>query len=176
MPARRARQFPRRSSAPNRSWAGFNTASPVVVAAGTKVLLATLVLSNPGIDETVLRNVGVVSIQSDQSAATEQQIGAFGMIQVTDIAAAAGVASIPGPITDGTDDGWFTYVPFAQAFQFKTGVGFQGNVAQLYQFDSKARRRTSEGQLLAMVVENAHATHGLQIAVVLRTLSMVSGT
>jgi len=147
------------------------------VAANTKVLLATLTLSNPGIDETVLRNVGIISIQSDQSAATEQQIGAFGMIRVTDIAAAAGVASIPGPITDATDDGWFTYVPFSQAFQFKTGVGFQGgDFAASYQFDSKAKRRVEEGSLLAMVVENAHATNGLQITVVLRTLSMVTGT
>ena len=176
MPARRtSRSFARRAP-PNRSWSRSFTAAPIVVAAATKVLLGTFVLSNPGIDETILRTVGMLSIQSDQGAASEDQIGAFGMILVRATAAAAGAASIPGPITEGGDDGWFTYVPFAQRFTFLSGVGFDAVGGSNISFDSKAKRRAGEDQVVALMVENAHATHGLQISFVLRMLSQVSGT
>ncbi len=172
----RLRNVSRRSSPPNRSWAGFRTNAPIAVPANTKILLSTLGLSNPGIDETVLRNVGIISIVTDQVVAGEQQIGAFGMVKVSTIAATAGAASIPGPITDASADGWFTYVPFAQEFQFISAVGVAFNAATQYQFDSKAKRRVNTGFALAMMVENAHATHGFFISVVLRTLSQVTGT
>ncbi len=133
-------------------------------------------MSNPNIDETVLRTVGLISIQSDQAAAQEEQIGAFGMIVVNDLAVAAGAASIPGPITDRGDDGWHLYVPFAQTLSVATVVGFHGNFATQYGFDSKAKRRVEEGSQIAIMVENAHATHGLLVSFVFRMLSQVSGT
>ena len=161
---------------PNRSWGGTIFPTYTTVAAGSKVLLTTVVLSNPGIDETILRTVGNISIQSDQLAAGEQQLGAFGLIVVTDLAIAAGVASIPDPVTDAADDGWFVYVPFAQSFAFASAVGFDSKCDRLYSFDSKAKRKFEEGQTIAVVVANAHSTHGLQISAGFRILSMVSGT
>ena len=171
---RRQRSF-QRSSSPNRSWSSAIATARVAVAGNTKVLVGSFTLSNPNIDETVLRTVGLIAIASDQVAATEDQIGAFGLIQVTDLAIAAGAASIPGPTTNASDDGWFAYQAFAQTLQFGTLVGFQPQMATQYHFDSKAKRRSEEGQNLAVMVEN-NGTTGFVIMAVFRLLSMVSGT
>ena len=176
--ARRYRnQFlPRTQSRPNRAWASAVHTDFQAVAAGSKVLLGSFSLSNTNIDETALRVVGGISIVSDQLSSAESQIGAFGMIVVSDTAAAAGVASIPGPVTDGGDDGWFVYQSFARQIQNASSVGVMPNFAEWYPIDSKARRIVAEGQVIAMVVENASATHGFSIARALRLLSQVRGT
>ncbi len=171
----RQRTF-QRTSRPNRSWFRIVTTSPVNVDALDKTLLATGVLDNQGIDETILRCVGVVSIQTDAAGAAEAQIGAFGMILVSDLAAAAGAASIPGPVIDGGDDGWFTYVPFAQSWDFASGVG-RGPKSVQYHFDSKAKRVVSTGQSIAFMVENAQSTvGGFDIMLNMRILTQVRGT
>ncbi len=143
------------------NWARSEAAVYTVVAAGTKVLLATIVLSNPGINETIRRTRGRFSVHSDQASGGEPQLGALGFIVVNDLAIAAGAASIPGPVTDASDDGWFVWEPF-QSF------GFNGTVGTLfdrsYMFDSKAMRRVEEGFTIALMVENANGTTGLNIA------------
>ena len=174
MPVRR-RAFPQRRSPPNRSWAALSSTAVVGVSTSTKVLVSSLSLSNPNIDETLLRNVGRILVKSDQVAATEVMIGAFGMIVVTDLAVAAGAASIPGPITDAADDGWLLYVPLVSDFTFVTAAGFSNTLSSVYDFDSKAKRKTGEGQKIAVMVENASASFQFQIALVMRTLSMVTG-
>ena len=176
MALRRNQRFPQ-TSRPNRTWAGSATAAFTAVAgAGTKVLLASFTLSSEGIDETILRNVGLLSVKTDQQVADEDQIGAFGIIRVTDTAFAAGAASVPGPITDSSDDGWMVYVPIAQSFLFGTAVGMQGNFAQGYPFDSKAKRIISGGSRVVLVVESTSGSAGFQIAFVMRLLSQVRGT
>ena len=47
-------------------------AAQVVVAPGTKVLLATFTNSNINIDEVVLRTLTLLAVSSDQNAATEE--------------------------------------------------------------------------------------------------------
>ena len=122
---------------------------------------------NPGISETVRRTRGFVSISSDQLGAQEEQVGAFGMMKVNDIAAAVGAASIPGPITDGNDDGWFVFQHFAQR-----GAAVVGQVAsQTWDLDSKAMRTIEEGFSVALMVENAHATHTFIFQAALSLLS-----
>ena len=174
--ARRFQNQQRSRSTPNRSWARFINAASVTVPANSKVLLGGFTLSVDSVDETVLRTVGVIAVSSDQVAANERQIGAFGLIRVFDAVVAVGVTAIPGPVTDASDDGWFLYVPIAQEFQVHSAVGFQGNFATQYHFDSKAKRVFEEGQQVALMVENAHATQGFDILVVFRMLSMVRGT
>ena len=72
-----ARRFPNqassfnRSARPNRSWDGFFNLVPQTIGAGTKVLIGSFALNNPGIDETVLRTVGMFSIASDQAGSVE---------------------------------------------------------------------------------------------------------
>ena len=164
-----------RSSRPNRGWAVFATAAPVNVPAASKVLIATTSLSNQGIDETILRTVGVLSIGSDMPGNDEEQIGAFGVMIVTDLAAAAGAASIPGPITDGGDDGWLMYTLFCQSWSSFSAVGADFTTNQ-YPFDSRAKRVVETGDSLVMMIENAHATHAFDMMVVLRCLAQVRGT
>ena len=174
MTFRRTRQTTSSRRPPNRSWAGFASTTITGVSPSTKVLLGVLTLANPGIDETILRNVGTLTIESDQTSAAEQQLGAFGMIVVNDIALAAGAASIPGPVTDRSDDGWFVYVPIVQTLRVATAVGLMMSVQ--YHFDSKAKRKVQEGFGIALMVENVNASHVFNIATVFRTLSQITGT
>ena len=175
MPLRRTRQIQSRRT-PNRSWSGFASTTTTTVSASAKVLLGGFTLSNPGIDETILRTVGVLGVRTDQTSATELQIGALGLIVVNDLAVAAGAASIPGPITDRGDDGWFLYVPIVQGFQFATAVGFDARNMTQYMFDSKAKRKVQDGFQIAIMVENASSADGFNIASVFRLLSQVTGT
>jgi len=164
----------RRTTPPNRSWDGFFTPAIVTVAAATKVLLGTFTLNNPGIDETFLRAVGRYFINTD-TGANEQQIGAIGMIVVSETAVAAGVASIPGPTSDIGNDGWFFHSTFCQDWQFSDATGQRiGGLS--YEFDSRGKRVIHDQSAVAIVVENTHATHGFQIQVAMRVLSQVRGT
>ena len=163
-------------SRPNISWSSFVNSSESVVAASTKVLLGSFTLTAEGIDETQLRTRGMLSVRSDQIAASEAQLGAFGMIVVTDIALAAGAASIPGPGTDASDDGWFVWIPIVQFLQVASGVGFDPLMGTRYEIDSKAKRIIEGGKTVALMVENVHATHAFAITVALRVLSQVRGT
>ena len=176
MPFRRTTSRVARPHRPNRSWSGFASTAGTGVAASTKVLLGGFTLSNPNIDETVLRTVGTFMCLSDQSAADELQIGAIGMMIVTDLAVAAGAASIPGPITDRGDDGWFVYIPLVQSLDVNSAIGVEPQFATQYHFDSKAKRRAQEGQQVVIMVENASASFGFIVAGVFRMLSQVSGT
>ena len=173
---RRLRQFPQRSTPANRSWAGGVETVYTVVPAASKILLSSFTLSNPGIDETVLRTVGLISIASDSVSASEAQIGAFGMIVVSTTALAVGITAIPSPVTDISDDGWFNFQAFANDQKLLSSVGLIADFSKEYIFDSKAKRVVSEGQAIAVVAENAHSATGLTIQASIRMLSMVRGT
>ena len=115
---------PRRSGKrANRAWVGAFSVGIVNIPANSAVLISSFALSNPGIDETVLRTVGSIYVASDQTAANEAQLGAFGLILVTDQALSVGITAIPDPITDINDDGWFVYVPIQGDTVFATVVG-----------------------------------------------------
>ncbi len=164
-----------RASRPNRSWNGLVSSAATNVAGTSKVLLGSFTPSNSGIDETILRSRGMFAIETDNSGATEEQVGAFGLIVVTDNAFAAGVASIPGPATDVDDDGWFVWVPIVQRFEFVSAVGVEPQMATQYQIDSHAKRIVSDGQTVAIIVENFGAG-GFTININFRILSQVRGT
>jgi len=164
-----------RTSRPNRSWADFSTTARVSVAANSKVLLGGFTPNLATIDETVLRTVGVISVETDTIANAESQIGAWGMILVSDVAFGIGITAVPGPITDASDDGWFAYQAIAQSTGVATSVGARLNSVQ-YMLDSRAKRIVEEGQTVAVVVQNAHATHAFNITVVLRLLAQIRGT
>ena len=163
-----------RSGPANRSWTGTVSTTAVSVPVSTKVLLTRVVLSNPGIDETVLRTVGSISVTSDQTAATENQLGAFGLIIVNDVAATLGVTVIPGPVTDIDDDGWFVYVPVVQRLVVATAVGTVNGVR--YNFDSRAKRIIHDGTGIAVMIENASAASVLIVTIGFRVLTMVTGS
>ncbi len=175
MARRRFSTFQRRSS-PNRAWTGAEDIANSVAGAGTKVLLGSFILSNSNIDETILRTVGLIFVHSDQVVATEGQSGAFGMIVVNSRALTAGAASIPGPIADIADDGWFVHVPFANEFTFVTGAGVDAQGATAQMWDFKSKRIVEDGFGIALMVESTPGSAGFVFDVIVRMLSMVKGT
>ena len=149
----------------NYSWTSLVSSAPVTVPAASKVLLGTLVLST-AFEETLTRARGRYSVSSDQAAAIEEQVGAIGLIRVTDLAVTAGVTSIPSPVFDGSDDGWSLWSGFSQSRTVADAFN-----SETYEVDSKAQRIVRQGQQLALVVENGHATDGLRIMVSFRFLA-----
>ncbi len=151
------------------SWARLVSNASVLVPAASKVLVATFTLANPGIGETVRRTRGRIHARSDQAAAHEEHLGGFGMIVVTDIAVAAGIASIPDPVSEGNDDGWFV-------FEHIVASGSENTLGQFVSvpFDSKAMRRVEEGYQVAVVVANASAVHAFEFTFGISLLSSLS--
>ena len=168
--ARRARSTGfRQVSRCQTDWSlGFLTTTFTVLAANTKVLAASLsgAALDPIAPSTIIRTRGVISIISDQAASTEDQIGAVGLTFVSDVARAAGVGSVPGPVTDFGWEGWFMHQFFAQAGNVNLGAGPSNQI----EIDSKAMRKFTGDDALILVVENAHTSFGLEFAVMLRIL------
>ena len=139
---------------PATQWARLGNMAPVALTANAKVLLTFFLLANPGIGETVRCTRGVINVSSDQAAAMENQVGALGAVVVNDVAIAAGVASLPGPLTDQDDDGWLLWVPVNQLSSATTGGNPAHQPAAPWMFDSKAMRKIEEGFSLAFIFES----------------------
>jgi len=101
---------------------------------------------------TVIRSRFEFMVRSDQIAASETQAAAFGFCIVTDQARAAGVASIPTPITEMGSDVWFLHKLMFNRFSFITGSGF-ANVASSWSVDSRAMRKVAIGEDIVGVGE-----------------------
>ncbi len=142
-------------------WTRTVFTAETVIPAATKVLMVSYVPLESEV--TVRRSIVSMNIRSDQAAATELQVGALGMHVANDNAIAAGAASLLGPSTDRSDDAWFLWAPIMQAYVFGSAVGFENAGGRLYSVDSRAQRRIQEGQSIAVMVENAHATHAFSI-------------
>ena len=165
-----------RRSQPNRGWSGTIATVEVAIPANSAVLLGSFAAPDNTVELTILRSVGFFSIGSDQSSATETQVGAIGMGIVTDNALAVGITAIPDPVTERDADIWFFYRSFGQRFLFKDATGTQHNDLQTYEFDSKAKRILRDDESIAIVIANAHGTHGLAVLFGIRILTMVRGT
>jgi len=166
--------MPQRRRVSNTSWAGQIPAAVTAVAATTKVLIGGFSPSNAGITETILRtHVVGVGIPTAEGADVFLSL-AFGMIVVTDLAAAAGAASIPGPGTDAGDDGWFVHKLAVARWEVAdaTGIAWAGWPINV---ESKAKRRVEEGFQIAVMVENLSAS-AAEVAFSIRLLSQVTGT
>jgi len=141
------------------------------VVAGAKSI-AVLVPSSTLLDLipfTITRTIGVVHIESDQSAASERQVGAYGMGIVNDVAGALGITAIPGPAIDCGWSGWFVHGYFFESILFKSAVGTQ-NLGGNYSFDSRAQRKVSAEEDLVFVVENRGTAFDLNFGVSFRML------
>ena len=114
MPRRTTRSnYPRRSQSIAPTWGFLQPGGQVAVPANSGAILGSFVLNVSAIEETVLRVRGRLWVVSDQSAAVEDQLGAFGMMVVTEQAFASGAAAIPFPSTNGGNDGWFVHFTIA---------------------------------------------------------------
>ncbi len=119
---------------------------------------------------TIIRTRGWLTISTDQVAASEDQVGAFGITIVQARALAAGTGSMPRPFSDPLAN-WFVWLPFSQNYQFRDATGAGINSVG-YMIDSKAMRRVQDPNELgiAAIVENGESTDGLLFVVNLRFL------
>ena len=147
------------------NWGRIVATTAVTIPVSSKVELFTVTLSNSGISETVRRTRGRFMIDMPVSG---EFLGALGFIVVNDLAVAAGVASIPGPVTEASDDGWFVWVPV---------VGRQvanSTQASDFEFDSKGMRRIEDGFTVSVVCENASSTVAFEIGLAFSILTSLS--
>jgi hypothetical protein len=170
------RPFRQRASPPNLEWSDVSDAQ-TTIAAGTKTLLFTLTPTVP-IDSTIVRMRFNILIRSDQSTTPEDIVGAMGVIVVSNDAAAAGAASLPGPTSDVSAD-WFVYQPFCQRFSFTTAIGRtqNGTAGVQYAVDSKSKRiLQGTDESLAFMIEPHSDSEGFITVQQGRMLSRVRGT
>ncbi len=174
--ARRLRSFAPRRQGPRRAtlWVasadvtGFQT-----LAAATKQLnqsFSDAQLFGAGLaPSTVVRVRGTMWVRSDQNIAVEEPFGALGFAVVSENARASGaLGSLPGPIADEPADLWFAYM-FFQGGNIAVDATFQ-NPWSRYDFDSRAMRKVDEGEGIVVMLENAVASHGMQVILKFRML------
>ena len=141
------------------------------LAAATKALALRVPSSTmqdiaPG---TVVRTHGKLLITTDQTAASEEQIGAIGFGFVNDVAGALGVTGLPGPANECAWSGWFLHQFFNQGFKLGDATGF-GNNGVEYTLDSKGMRKFGADEELVVVIENFHASTAFNFALSFRML------
>ena len=143
---------------------------PIAITAGNNVLLSSLNAAALALRPfTIVRTRGIVRWSSDQIAANEDPFGAVAAIVVSDSASAAGVGSIPTPITQSNAD-FFVYQPISTNFTFVSAVGVDADGGSVSTFDSKAMRKVGIDDDIAWVAENANAADGASIVVIGRML------
>ena len=136
--------------------------------AGAKILLGGFTLSNEGIDETILRTVGVLAPIA--AAGADVVLMAFGMIVVLETALNEGIAAIPGPIEDIGSDGWFIHRSIFGRNDSQDDHNWS------LEFDSKGKRIVHGGHAVAIVAEVSSASANINLDISIRMLSMVRGT
>ncbi len=167
----RGSRFARSDRQPT-NWSRVVENAQVTIAAVTKVLMHNLVLSNPGIAETVRRTRGVLTVTSDVAAIGEFVSGALGAMVVTDTAVAVGITALPDPVTDKDDDGWMLWVPFQGIVQGVAGTTWANLPPYLtVDFDSKAMRKVEEGFGVVYVVATAAGSNGVELGLTLSVLT-----
>jgi len=123
---------------------------------------------------TIVRTRGTLWVKSDQEAATESPLGAFGMAVVRDEAVAIGVTAIPLPETDSDSDAWFLWMPWAYSI-VRSATGLSTDAMARYDFDSKAMRKVDDADTAVVVMQNSAATHGVNFVTLFRMLVKLHG-
>ena len=131
--------------------------------AGTAVLLASLNAAALALRPfTVVRTRGKLGIVSDQQAATEDQVLAYGHAVVSEQASAIGVTAVPTPVTDNASDLWFVFEVLFARLLFGTQASFTSTI-QEQSIDSKAMRKVEDGEDLVEMAETTAASEGLRL-------------
>ena len=139
-----ARRYPRAVQGPKRTtvWIGFNVGYSILVGSSLQLIASLNAAALALRPFTVIRTRLDMHFGTDQEAADELPSGAMGLIVVNDKAAAAGIASVPTPITDQGSDLWYLFAEQYGKFG-GTAVEEQG---RLMQVDSKGMRKVEDGQ------------------------------
>ena len=99
---------------------------------------------------TIVRSHFELALQSDQAAAIEEQSIGFGIAVVSDQAVAAGIGSIPTPVTEAGSNLWFMH---HFLFADESNLTDRTRNGQFRAYDSKAMRKVEVGQDLVVVLE-----------------------
>ncbi len=154
------------------TWGGTDITT-AAVAAGAKVLLARFTAAQLnafiGATGTVVRERGAFLVTSDQIVADELYQGAIGFAVVSEIAGAAGAASIPGPVTESVWGGWYGWYPIGGHLARATDIGF-AEVGYRIEVDVKAMRKFGDDASLVIMAENASGSTGFNLLYQGRTL------
>jgi len=112
---------------------------------------------------TIIRTRGIWGVFSDQIAADESQVVAYGSIIVSDEALAVGVSAVPTPVEQDSS-AWIHFSQTIQRFQQSSGVGTKPNMIPWNTIvDSKAMRKVEEGQTLIEVIQNSPNSEGTEV-------------
>ncbi len=150
-------------------WIGLQTVEQAI-AANSVVLVGTLNAAALALRPfTIVRSRILMWWSSDQTAANEFPLGAYGHIIVSDQATAAGVASIPDP-TNNADAPFHVWEPLIASIKVITQAGTQDPQGRQFVVDSKAMRKVGNNEDLATVLSNAHATDGATFSEIGRIL------
>jgi len=118
---------------------------------------------------TIVRTRGIIAVESDQAATTEDYTGIYGECVVSEQAVAIGVTAVPTPVTDNASELWHVMQAFYGKFHDATTVGF--TVQEWYnEFDSRAMRKVEDGQDLIGVGESSAVSSGFTLTVFSRVL------
>ncbi len=152
-------------------WLGGAATRTTLAAAGTSVLLTQLNAAALALRPfTVVRSRGLLFGRSDQFVATEPYGFAYGNIIVTEQAVAAGVVSVPTPVTEDPSD-WHVYERIVGTLILGSGVGFQDmSGGENLIIDSKAMRKVDLGEDLIAVIESDALSNGVIVSAYIRVL------
>ena len=162
-----------RSARRQTQWLGrdFDTA-PVLLGSSSVILDSVLTVAEKALlPFTIVRTVGTLACFSDQITLREEGFGALGVAVVSEQATAAGVASVPNPVTDVASDLWFQYMTWMCGYQVSgTPASAQGNSLNVFPFDSKGQRKVPDGGDIAVVLANSSAAAGIEYILNMRIL------
>ncbi len=127
------------------SWFPIDVTTTLISASGS-LLNSLTVAEKAKRPFTIVRTYLEIQQQSDQSIASETQIGAIGLAVVSDQAVAIGVTAVPTPLTDLDSDLWFLHQLIFGQFLFADATGFQESAAPTMSLDSKAMRKVNDAE------------------------------
>ncbi len=151
-------------------WLGGTFVNTTLTSASSAALVTSLSAGALALRPfTIVRTRGIIQVQSDQEAASEDYSGVVARLVVSDQANAAGIGSVPTPVTESDSDLFMLYEPFASAM-LDTGTSQQDGIGVQRVIDSKAMRKVDVGQDLIQVIENSSVSNGCVWTTMFRTL------
>ena len=128
-------------------WAGFVFGATTLSV--TQSILGSFIDIEP---VTFMRHRGNLYVKATPDATGDDTVVGLGLIVVSDNAAAAGGASVPGPINDPDAPWvWHQYVPLDAGTAGLTGDDIGSNVRVM--IDSKAQRKVGINETMILVGE-----------------------
>jgi len=151
-----ARRFHRagavRSQRRETVWIGL---SPLVdTASAASVLVSSLSATALALRPfTIVRTHIELMFDTDQAAASENQLGAIGLAVINAPAVVIGITAMPTPVTDLGSDLFFVHQAMVSHFEFGDLTGFNSQAGRRYTVDSKAMRKVNDDEDIAFTYE-----------------------